>query len=107
MLFVFSVSLKQKMRLDTAMIRFFKQTINEKVPGSLIYLFGSRTNDSAFGGDIDLLVLSDTLVDKRIFRTIRIEFYKKFGWQKIDLVNFTHDDQSLFGQLIKSNAVIL
>lgn len=89
------------------MIRFFKQTINEKVPGSMIYLFGSRTIDTALGGDIDLLVLSDKPIDKRIFRTIRVEFYKKFGWQKIDLVNFTYDDQSLFGQLIKSNAVIL
>ena len=92
------------MRLDESIIQFFKQTIKEEIPGSRVYLFGSRTNDDAVGGDIDLLVLTHNIVDKRIFRTMRIEFYKKFGWQKVDLVNFTFDDQPVFRQLIGLNA---
>ena len=95
------------MRLDTSIINFFKQAIEEEIPGAKIYLFGSRTNDDAVGGDIDLIVLTQNHVDKRLFRSIRIEFYKKFGWQKIDLINFTFDDQSVFRQLIKTNAVEL
>ena len=95
------------MRLDAAIIRFFKQTIKEKIPEARVYLFGSRTNDDAVGGDIDLLVLTPDIVDKRIFRNIRIEFYKKFGWQKVDLINFTYNDKPVFRQLIDLNAVEL
>lgn len=95
------------MRLDASIIRFFKQTIKEEIPGARVYLFGSRTNDDAVGGDIDLLVLTHSIVDKRIFRTILIEFYKEFGWQKVDLINFTYDDQPVFRQLIDLTAVEL
>ena len=95
------------MRLDTSIIKFFKQAIEEEIPGAKVYLFGSRTNDDAIGGDIDLMVLTQNHIDKRLFRAIRVEFYKKFGWQKIDLINFTFDDQSLFRQLIKTNAIEL
>ena len=33
------------MRLDTSAIIFFKQAIEEKIPGAKVYLFGSRTNN--------------------------------------------------------------
>lgn len=95
------------MRLSNSIINFFKQAIEEKIPGAKVYLFGSRTNDDASGGDIDLMVLTQNHVGKRLLRAIRVEFYKKFGWQKIDLINFTFDDQSVFIQLIKTNAVEL
>lgn len=95
------------MRLGQSTSNFFIQAIKEKIPGAKVYLFGSRTNDDAVGGDIDLMVLTQNHVDKRLFRAIRIEFYKKFGWQKIDLVNFTFDDQTEFYQLIKTNAIEL
>jgi DNA polymerase sigma len=95
------------MRLDYHIIQFFKQAIGEKVPEASLYLFGSRTINDALGGDIDMMVLSRDPVDKKIFRTIRIEFYKKYGWQKVDIVNFTYDDTSVFKQLIQSNAIEL
>lgn len=95
------------MRLNNSIINFFKQAFEKEIPGAKVYLFGSRANDSAFGGDIDLMVLTQNQVDKRLFRAIRIEFYKKFGWQKIDLVNFTFEDHSIFRQLITTNAVEL
>ncbi|HAH23830.1 MAG TPA: DNA polymerase III subunit beta [Prolixibacteraceae bacterium] len=85
------------------MIQFIKEAIGDKIPEAKVYLFGSRNQDDANGGDIDLLILTPYLVDKKLFRTIRIEFYKKFGWQKIDLVNLTYDDQSVFRQLISAN----
>jgi predicted nucleotidyltransferase len=49
------------MRLDSSIIQFFKQTIKEEIPGARVYLFGSRTNDDAHGGDIDILVLTHML----------------------------------------------
>jgi len=95
------------MRLANDIRDFLKNEIAEKVPGAEIYLFGSRTDDKARGGDIDILVLTNERVDKKIFRPIRVEFFKKFGWQKLDLVNFSFDDQSAFKKLIQSNAVRL
>lgn len=95
------------MRLDNQIIQFFKQIIAHKMPGAKVYLFGSRTSDESMGGDIDLMILTDTLVNKKVLRAIRIEFYKKFGWQKLDLVNFTSSDTSVFKQLIQTNAIEL
>ena len=95
------------MRLNPEMANYLKQLIQEKIPGSAIYLFGSRVDDNSRGGDIDLMVITQNLVDKKIFTTIRIEFYKRFGWQKIDLINFTYEDQSIFRQLIEPQAIEL
>jgi len=95
------------MRLNNQVIGFFKQNIVGKIPGAKIYLFGSRTSDSSSGGDIDILIITKELVDRKTIRSIRIEFFKKFGWQKHDLVNFTENDQSVFKQIIQSYAIEL
>ena len=95
------------MRLDNNIILFLKHAFAEKIPGAKLYLFGSRADDTSLGGDIDVLVLSNQLIDKKIIRLIRIEFYKQFGWQKIDLVNFTFDDKSVFKQLVEPTAIEL
>ena len=94
------------MRLDINIINFFKQRIVDGSPDATLYMFGSRTNDDK-GGDIDLMILTTDPVDKKLFRPIRIEFFKKFGWQKVDLVNFTYDDNSVFKRLIQTNAIEL
>ena len=95
------------MRLDNDVKEFLKTAIKEKIPGAEVYLFGSRTNDEARGGDIDILILTQNRVEQKVFRPIRIEFYKKFGWQKLDLVNFAVDDQSPFRKLIEPDAILL
>ncbi len=59
-------------------------------------MFGSRTNDDALGGDIDVMIVTNTKIEKSVFRTIRVEFYKKFGWQMIDFINFRTSDESAF-----------
>lgn len=95
------------MRLDNKIRLFLKQAFAEKIPEAKLYLFGSRADDTSLGGDIDVLVLSNQLIDKKIIRSIRIDFYKQFGWQKIDLVNFTFDDKSVFKQLVEPTAIEL
>jgi len=95
------------MRLDSEISNFIKKIIQDKIPGSTVYLFGSRIDDNALGGDIDLLILTTELAEKRIFRRIRVEFIKKFGWRKVDLVNFTYNDQSSFRKLIGTNCIQL
>ena len=95
------------MRLNPEMANYLKQLIQEKIPGSAIYLFGSRVDDNARGGDIDLMILTDFPADKRLFRQIRIEFIKKYGWRKLDLVNFTSSNESSFRKLVEKRAVQL
>ena len=95
------------MRLNPEIANYLKQLIHDKIPGSTIYLFGSRVDDMARGGDIDVMILTAEPTEKSILRKIRIAFIKKFGWRKIDIVNFTHSDESIFRKLIESNCIQL
>lgn len=95
------------MRLKPEIVDYLKLLIYDKIPGSTIYLFGSRVDDKARGGDIDVLILTAEPAEKSILRKIRIDLIKKFGWRKIDLVNFTHSDESIFRQLIERNCIQL
>ena len=95
------------MRLKPEIANYLKQLIQERMPDSAIYLFGSRIDDKALGGDIDLMILTNEPADKRIIRKIRMEFIKKYGWRKIDLVNFTYSNQSSFRKLIDNSSIRL
>ena len=95
------------MRLNPEIANYLKQIIQEKLPGSTIYLFGSRVDEKARGGDIDLMILTNELADIHIFRKIRTEFFKKYGWRKIDLVNFTYSNESSFRKLIDTGSIRL
>lgn len=59
-------------------------------PDAIVYLFGSRVDDTKKGGDIDLLVMSARLTsdDKR---TIKMKLYDLLGEQKIDLLIAAND----------------
>lgn len=92
------------MRLKPEIREFLKETANTLFPGTEMYLFGSRLNDDLKGGDIDILLLSNSKIDSRKLRKFRIAFFKKFGWQKIDLINFTKKENSNFKQLILKDA---
>jgi len=65
------------MRLNPETAAFLKQLILEKIPGSTIYLYGSRVDDNAHGGDIDLMILTKKPAGKSIFRKIRLDIIKK------------------------------
>ena len=73
------------MRLSEEEVSTLKTELFKLSPQAKLYLFGSRTDDGRQGGDIDLMVVSDCLTKKDISR-LRIEFFKKFGEQKIDIL---------------------
>jgi predicted nucleotidyltransferase len=78
------------MRLTTRQIRNIKVTAEEVFgPDAGVYLFGSRTDDSRRGGDIDLYIEAplndpDEAAQARIRFLARLK--QKIGDQRIDLV---------------------
>lgn len=94
------------MRLSKEQITVLKDTLKSISLNAKIYLFGSRVDDTAKGGDIDLLVVSDTLTKKDL-RTLRINFFKYFGEQKIDIVLDNGEFKNPFTKYIFQKAVLL
>jgi predicted nucleotidyltransferase len=54
-------------------------------PEARVVLFGSRANDRAKGGDIDLLIVSDRIGLHQEWE-IRRDVLDEIGWQKFDLI---------------------
>ncbi|TVR70018.1 MAG: nucleotidyltransferase domain-containing protein [Marinilabiliales bacterium] len=73
------------MRLDREQRDAIVNTIRQLDPDAGIHLFGSRTDDSAKGGDIDIIVLSSVL-SYREKLLIRARLKEKIGNRKIDLI---------------------
>ena len=95
------------MRISQSVRFFFKDQAMAVSKNAKIFLFGSRADDQKKGGDIDILILSEERIPSKLLRKLRIEFYKKFGIQKLDLINFTYDEENAFKNLILDEAVEL
>ena len=73
------------MRLSKDEVKILKNTLNTLNSDAKLYLFGSRLYDNKKGGDIDLLIVSKTFT-KKLLRKLRVEFFKYFGEQKLDII---------------------
>ena len=73
------------MRLGANEAKAVGEEVRRLDPDAEIYLYGSRANDSARGGDIDLLVVSDTLGFRDVLR-LRTRIMDRIGWQQLDLM---------------------
>jgi predicted nucleotidyltransferase len=73
------------MRLEPEQAQAIRQEIHQADPAAEVYLYGSRTDDSARGGDIDLLVVSDKLGFRELLH-LRTAILDRIGWQQLDLV---------------------
>jgi uncharacterized protein len=93
------------MRVPKEQLEFIKSKVKEFCPEARVYLFGSRLDDSKKGGDIDFLILGDTLLSYNQKGAIKDAFDQQFGEQKIDLINFTFADNATFKQLVLLDAV--
>ncbi|HIC10584.1 MAG TPA: nucleotidyltransferase domain-containing protein [Campylobacterales bacterium] len=74
-----------RLRISKREIEYLKNTILGFDSDADIYLFGSRVDRHAKGGDIDILIFSKK-IDRGIKRKIRVAFYREFGEQKLDIV---------------------
>lgn len=77
------------MRLSESSKQVIRQTVNEVFgPDVEVRLFGSRVNDDARGGDIDLLVTSHTPVAEAEQKSLRLvaRLQLRLGDQPIDVL---------------------
>ena len=77
------------MRLSPSARSIFRDTVRSVIGlDATVRLFGSRTNDDAKGGDIDLLVESDRAIDQPalVGACIGARLQLALGDQRIDVV---------------------
>jgi predicted nucleotidyltransferase len=73
------------MRLAASEITAIREETRRLDPQAEVYLYGSRVDDAARGGDVDLLVISDTLNFREVL-SLRTGILDRIGWQQLDLV---------------------
>ena len=98
---------KRTMRLKEEMREFFACYVRENFQDAKVYLFGSRIDDNAKGGDIDILVISNEKLSFMDISRMRIHFYKMFSEQKIDIINFAYSEEDPFKKIALSHAIEL
>ena len=81
------------MRLGGKEVAVICEEVRRLDAGAEIYLYGSRTDDTARGGDIDLLVISDKLGFRDVLR-LRARILDRIGWQQLDLLVRRRDQLS-------------
>ena len=79
----------------------------ELAPGGEVYLFGSRTNPAARGGDIDILLLTESKLPMAEIRRLRRTILGDIGEQKLDIVNFPRTSDAPFKAVAMHTAVKL
>ena len=94
------------MRMKLAEIQILKSKLKTLASDAKLYLFGSRTDNSKQGGDIDLLVISKTLT-KQDLRLLRVDFFNHFGEQKLDILLNDGSFKDPFHKIIYQKAVLL
>jgi uncharacterized protein len=82
-----------------------KAIVARRDPDARIFLFGSRTDPDARGGDIDLLIESGSL-DRAQLRQIRLDLQDGLGPQQIDLV-LLGPSPSAFARAVAEHALPL
>ena len=73
------------MRLEPEQAQAIREEVRRFDADAMIYLFGSRADDNARGGDIDLLVVSDRFGFRDLLH-LRTAILDRIGWQQLDLV---------------------
>lgn len=93
------------MRLSQTEREVILSAITGADPSARTFVFGSRTDDSARGGDIDLICFSNN-IDRPMRRQLKRSICDRLGDQRIDLV-VTQTDTDPFVRLVLPEAVPL
>lgn len=93
------------MRLSEEEQRIIRESVHSVDPDAQVLLFGSRVNDEARGGDIDLLCFSQK-IDRPLHRRLHRKISDRLGGQRVDLL-VKKDKCSAFVRLVLEEAQIL
>ncbi len=94
------------MRLTATTQNTIRDTILKLDSKATVILFGSRTSDSTKGGDIDLLVISETLTGRDL-RKIKIHLQDQLGMQRFDILLTTSDLSDPFAKMAFEEGISL
>ena len=77
-------------------------------PDARLWLFGSRTDDSKKGGDIDIAIFSEK-VNKDVMQKIQIRRFicSRIGEQKIDIVASADGREAFFRLAVEEGIQLL
>jgi len=95
------------MRLSQKEIEAIKSNFEKFFDEGVLYLFGSRVDDSRKGGDIDLYITTqnkENLVEKRIKFASRLA--REVDYKKVDVV-LDYGENRLIDKIAKEQGVIL
>jgi predicted nucleotidyltransferase len=95
------------LRLEPGEREVIRAQTEDLVPGAEAYVFGSRTDPAARGGDIDVLLLTEQRLALGTLRRIRRAILDRIGEQKLDIVNFTRAEQHPFKDVALATAAKL
>lgn len=96
------------MRLHRAEVDIIKSTLQESIEDAKIFLFGSRTDDTKKGGDIDLFVQTKKNITLKEELKILSRLELRGIERKIDLVIQTPATlhQKLFDTIVKEGILL-
>ena len=95
------------MRLNPHEITTIKSVIKKHLGEVEIYLFGSRVDDNARGGDIDMLVIGSHQYDIQKIVYAKIELKEMLGDQKIDLLYQQKNQMTPFAEVARMEGIML
>jgi len=95
------------MRLEKEQIQSIKRQAAKWAPGAETFVFGSRTDPTVRGGDIDLLILAEEKLPLATLRYMRRAILDEIGEQKLDIISFARSAQNPFKEVALSTAARL
>ncbi len=96
------------MRLQRAEIDIIKSTLHESIDDAKVFLFGSRTDDTKRGGDIDLFVQTHKNITLKEELKILSRMELRGIQRKVDLIIQTPltPPQKLFETIVKEGILL-
>lgn len=99
------------MRLSDREIGAIKNAVRDVVGrDAQVRLFGSRTDDAAKGGDIDLMITVDRAIENPAWAIARVEakIIRQLGERKIDVVlNAPNMTKALIHRIVQDKGMLL